>query len=188
MSQSNIARPYAQALFELAQEQDNLSAWAQQLQLLAVVANDPDLIHAASDPSISSAQLAQLMIDVCDDVCDGQAQLSGGKLDDNGENLVKLLARNGRVNAIGDIAEAYAVRKAEAEKTVVAEMVTATPINDHQQQQFSETLRSTLGCNVNLQFAVDEELIGGAVIRAGDWVVDGSVKAQLEQLASALSA
>lgn len=179
-AQNNIARPYAHALFELAQEQNNLSAWDERLRLLAVIAGDTALINLTYDPSVSSVQLAQLIIDVCVD--------AGGKLDDGGENLVKLLVRNGRVNAIGDIAQAYAAHKAEAEKIVAAEMVTATPISDSQQKQFAETLRSTLGRNVNLEFEVDEALIGGAVIRAGDWVVDGSVKAQLEQLAGALSA
>ncbi len=176
-AQSNIARPYAQALFELAQEQKDLTGWAEQLQLLAVVASDASVIDLTRNPRISSAQLAELMVDVC-----------GDKLNDGGKNLVKLLARNGRVNAMGDIAQAYAARKAEAEKVVVANMVTAAPINASQQKQFVEALQSRLARSVNLEFEVDEALIGGAVIRAGDWVVDGSVKAQLEQLAGALNA
>ncbi len=179
-AQSNIARPYAHALFELAQEQNNLAGWNEQLQLLALVASDKTIINATCNPAISSAQLVQLIIDVCAD--------AGGKLNDRGENLVKLIVRNKRVNAIADIAEAYAARKAEAEEIVAADMITATPMNASQQQQFTETLRTTLGRNVNLKFAVDEYLIGGAVIRAGDWVVDGSVKAQLEQLAGTLGA
>ncbi|WP_423908244.1 F0F1 ATP synthase subunit delta [Candidatus Spongiihabitans sp.] len=176
-AQSNIARPYAQALFELAQEQKDLAGWAERLQLLAVVASDKTLINLARDPRISSAQLAELIVDVCSD-----------KLNDGGKNLVKLLVRNGRVNAMGDIAQAYVVLKAEAEKVVAANMITAAPINESQQKQFAEALQSRLGRSVNLEFEVDEELIGGAVIRAGDWVVDGSVKAQLEQLVGALSA
>ncbi len=188
-AQSNIARPYAQALFELAQQQGKLSEWAEQLQLLAAVASDTTLSNASRDPSVSSAQLTQLIIDVCDDVSGGgRAKLndSDNNLVKQGKNLVQLLVRNGRVNAIGDIAEAYVARKAEAEKVITAAMVTATPISDNQQQQFTETLQSKLGRSVNLEFTVDEELIGGAVIRAGDWVVDGSVKAQLEQLAGTL--
>ena len=177
---SNIARPYAQALFELAQEKKDLAGWAEQLQLLAAVASDASVIDLTRNPRISSAQLAELIINVCGDVC-------GDKLNDGGKNLVKLLARNGRVNAMGDIAQAYAAHKAEAEKVVAANMVTAAPINKHQQKQFAEVLQSKLGRSVNLEFEVDEELIGGAVIRAGDWVVDGSVKAQLEQLVGALN-
>ena len=177
-AQSNIARPYAQALFELAQEQKDLTGWAEQLQLLAVVASDASLINLTRNPHISSAQLGELIISVCGEV---------DKLNDGGKSLVKLLARNGRVAALGDIAQAYAVHKAEAEKVVAANMVTAAPINKRQQIQFAEVLQSRLGRSVNLEFEVDEELIGGAVIRAGDWVVDGSVKAQLEQLVGALN-
>ena len=175
-AQSNIARPYAQALFELAQEQKDLAGWAEQLQLLAAVASDASVIDLTRNPRISSARLAALLIDVC-----------GDKLNDGGKNLVKLLARNGRVKALGDIVQAYAAHKAEAEKVVAANMVTAVPINKRQQKQFAEVLQSRLGRSVNLEFEVDEELIGGAVIRAGDWVVDGSVKAQLEQLVGALN-
>lgn len=180
-TQSNIARPYAQALFELAQEQKDLAGWAEQLQLLAAVASDADVIDLTRNPRISSARLAELIINVCSDV-------GGDKLNEGGKNLVKLLARNGRVDAMGDIAQAYVVHKAEAEKIVAANMVTATPINQSQQKQFAEALQSRLGRSVNLEFEVDEALIGGAVIRAGDWVVDGSVKTQLEQLVGALSA
>ena len=145
----------------------DLSGWAEQLQLLAVVASDASLIDLTRNPHISSAQLAELIISVCGEV---------DKLNDGGKNLVKLLVRNGRVNAMGDIAQAYAALKAEAEKVVAASMVTAAPINEIQQKQFAEALQSRLGRSVNLEFAVDEALIGGAVIRAGDWVVDGSVK------------
>ena len=172
---SNIARPYAQALFELAREQDDLSGWDDQLLLLAAVANDPALAGLTNDPRISASQLSELIIDVCGD------GLSAG-----GKNLVKLLVRNDRISAMGGIAEAYSARKADAEKVIEAEMITATPIDEHQKKQFSDALQGKLGRSVNLDFEVDEELIGGAVIRAGDWVVDGSVKAQLEQLVGAL--
>ncbi len=174
-AQSNLARPYAQALFELAQEQDDLAGWNEQLQLLAVVASDSTLIGLTNNPGFSATQLTELIVDVC-----------GDKLSDGGKNLVKLLVKNDRVSSMGDIAQAYAVRKAEAEKVIAAEMITAAPIDEKQKKQFSDALQSKLGRSVNLEFAVDEALIGGAVIRAGDWVVDGSVKAQLEQLVGTL--
>ncbi len=174
-AQSNVSRPYAQALFELALEHDALSDWDDQLQLLAMVAGDPVMADLTKDPHISSEQLSDLIIDVC-----------GDNLNQGGKNLVRLLVRNNRVNAVSDIAQAYAVRRADAEKVIVAQMTTAAPIDERQQKQFAEALQSKLGRSVNLEYEVDEELIGGAVIRAGDMVIDGSVKAQLEQLAGAL--
>ncbi len=176
-AQGSLARPYAQALFELAREQNDLAGWDDQLQLLAAVASDPALTGLIHDPGVSAAQLASLIIDVC-----------GDRLSEGGKNLVKLLVRNERVSAMGDIAAAYAAHKADAEKVIAAQMITAVPIGEKQQQQFAGALQSRLGRRVNLDFAVDEEIIGGAVIRAGDWVVDGSIKAQLEQLAGVLGA
>ena len=174
-AQSNVSRPYAQALFELALEHDALSDWDDQLQLLAMVAGDQVMADLTKDPHISLEQLSDLIIDVC-----------GDNLNQGGKNLVRLLVRNNRVNAVSDIAQAYAVRRADAEKVIVAQMTTAAPIDERQQKQFAEALQSKLGRSVNLEYEVDEELIGGAVIRAGDMVIDGSVKAQLEQLAGAL--
>ena len=179
-AQSNVARPYAQALFELAVEHDALSDSDDQIKLLAAVADNPVMADLTHDPHISSRQLSDLIIEVCGDC--------GDELNQEGKNLVRLLVRNNRVNAIRDIAQAYAVRKADVEKVIVAQMTTAAPIDESRQKQFAEALQSKLGRSVNLEFEVDEELIGGAVIRAGDRVIDGSVKAQLEQLAGALGA
>ena len=174
-SQSNIARPYAQALFQLAAEQSSLSAWNEQLQWLAAVANDPQLKEVAAAPNVSPEQLIGLIIEI-----------SGDQLNQHGRNLVHLIIHNGRLSALPEIARTYAELRAEAEKTVAALMVTATPMEKIQRQNFKAALENKLGRTVELEFEVDEELIGGAVIRAGDWVVDGSVKAQLERLVSAI--
>ncbi len=175
LAQSNIARPYAQALFELAQAQNDLSGWNDRLQLLTAVSVDPDFAELAANPRVSSQQLADLIISIC-----------GERVGDEGKNLVKLLSRNGRIGAMQDIANAFSSRKDEAEKVIVATMVTAVVIDDRQRQAYAQALQSTLGRSVELEFKIDEQLIGGAVIRAGDWVVDGSVKTQLEQLEGAI--
>ena len=171
LSQSNIARPYAQALFELAQEQDRLAGWNDQLQLLASITCNSMLLELANNPRFSSSQLADLIIHICDD-----------KLDKKGQNLVKLVVHNGRFSALSDIASAYAALRAKTEKTINAKMITAVAIDEQRQQIFAQTLQKKLGCTVEIAYEVDETLIGGAVIRAGDWVVDGSVKAALERL------
>ena len=172
---SNIARPYAQAIFELAQEQGDLAGWGSSLNLLASVAADESVQRLINDPHVSSDQLQHLIVDVC-----------SGHLNGDMTNLVKLLVRNDRVSALPEIAKAYAERRAEAEKVVEATMTTAATIDEAQQKQFTSALETKLGRTVNLDFDVDEALIGGAVIRAGDWVIDGSVKAQLEQLVGAI--
>ena len=174
---SNVARPYAQAVFELARQAGDLAGWNDQLDLLAAIANDNSMQSLLKNPSFSKQQQIGLMVDLC-----------GDKLSPGGVNLVKLLVENDRVQALGDMAAIYAERRSEEESVIEADMITATVINDAQQQVFSEALQKRLGRRVKLNFEVDQDLIGGAVIRAGDWVIDGSVKAQLEQLVGAVAA
>ena len=159
----------------MAQSQDNLAGWESQLELLAEVTRAPELVDLAQNPRFSSGEIAALVIELC-----------GDRLDQGGRNLVKLVYRNGRAGAMTDIAKAFAERRAEAEKTVSASMITAVPIDEPQRRRFVQDLERALGRSVELGFEVDEALVGGAVIRAGDWVVDGSVKAQLEQLVGAI--
>ena len=174
---SNIARPYAQAIFELARQQDDLAGWGDRLELLAAIGANTDVISLVNNPHVSSDQLEELILGVAQD-----------RLNQESTNLVRLLVSNGRVNALPEIANTYTARRAESESVIEAEMITATEIDRKQREQFADALQSKLGRKVKLDFEVDEELIGGAVIRAGDWVVDGSVRAQLEQLVGALRA
>jgi len=174
-SQSNIARPYAQALFQLALEEGKLAAWHDQLQWLALVADDSQLKELAASPSVTRDQMIGLIHDI-----------SGDRLDQHGRNLVQLVVHNGRLSALREIADAYAELRAEAEKTITVSMITATPMAEDQRHGFQTALKSRLGRAVELEFEVDEALIGGAVIRAGDWVIDGSVRTQLDRLVGAI--
>lgn len=174
---SNIARPYARAVFELAQQQEDLAGWSERLELLAAIAADANVVSLAGNPRVSAGQLEELILGVAAD-----------KLNEQAVNLVKLLVRNGRIGILPEVARAYAARRAEAERVIEAEMITATEIDARQREQFTTALQSKLGRKVKLEFGVDRELVGGAVVRAGDWVIDGSVRAQLEQLVGALRA
>ncbi len=174
-SQSNIARPYAQALFQLALEEDKLAVWNDQLQSLAMIADDPQLQELAARPDITPQMMSGLIEDVL-----------GESLDQHGRNLVQLIVQNDRLSALREIASGYAELREEAEKTITASMITATPMDEGQRQSFQDALKNKLGRTVELEFEVDDKLIGGAVIRAGDWVVDGSVKTQLDRLVNVI--
>ena len=174
---TNLARPYAQAVFELAQAAGDLAGWGERLSALARIAEDPTMQELLKNPAFSADRQVGLLLDI-----------AGDSLDSDAVNLVKLLVKNGRVSALPAIAELYAEKRADAEKVVEAEMITATSIDEGQQQAFTQALQAKLGLSVKLYFSVDESLVGGAVIRAGDWVIDGSVKAQLEQLVGAVAA
>lgn len=173
---STVARPYASAIFDVAQKASDLAGWSDRLELIAAVVADPTMMALIGSPKAEAGQIAGLINDVC-----------GDKLNAEGQNLVKLLAENDRLTSIADIASRYDELKAEAEKTVEAEVITATPIDDAQQQKLATALQQKLGRSVRLNCSVDEDLMGGAVIRAGDMVIDGSVKTRLQKLAGAIT-
>jgi F-type H+-transporting ATPase subunit delta len=173
---STIARPYAQAVFELAKEQGRLAQWSEMLQLVALVVTDDDLSGLIGNPRIDKARLMDLITGVC-----------GDRLDDSATNLLRVLMENGRLNVMPYIAEQYEAYRAEEEKVIQAELISAFPVGEELQQQIATSLKKRLGRDVSLNCRTDESMIGGAIIRAGDLVIDGSVTGHLERFANALS-
>jgi F-type H+-transporting ATPase subunit delta len=173
---STVARPYAQAVFELAKEQGRLAQWSEMLQLAALVVTDKNLSGLVGNPRIEKAKLMELIIGVC-----------GDRLDDSATNLLRVLVENGRLNVLPYIAEQYEAYRAEEEKIIQAELISAFPVSEELQQQIAKSLKARLGRDVSLNCRTDESMIGGAIIRAGDLVIDGSVTGHLERFANALS-
>lgn len=171
-----IARPYARAAFEYAQAHKAVKAWSDSLGLLAAVVQDPTVQALLDNPRLTREQRAELLIKICSD-----------KLDQAGKNLVKLLAENGRLKALPEIAEQYEVYRAELEGTVEAKLLSAQAVSEEQLTKVAKALEARFGKKVNLQSEVDESLIGGAIIKAGDVVIDGSLKSRLEKLSAAIS-
>jgi F-type H+-transporting ATPase subunit delta len=173
---STIARPYAEAIFELAEEQSKLQAWSDMLQTMAQVAGDEGMQSVIDNTSVTKEQLAELFLSIC-----------GKKLTKEGENLVKLLIENRRLNVLPEIARQFETLKAEAEKTIEAEMIAAYEVSAEQQKLLQKQLKQRLGREVSLTCSVDESLLGGAVIKAGDTVIDGSTLGQLRKLSTNLA-
>jgi F-type H+-transporting ATPase subunit delta len=172
---STIARPYAQAAFDIAKEKGDLKGWSEMLQLLAVVASDALMQDMISNPAIETSKVIDVMVGV-----------AGDNLNDAGKNFLNVLAENKRLNVLPEIAELYEQHRAEAEKTVEAEITSAFPLSDAQKQQLIEALKSRLGREISLVSKTDENIIGGAIVRAGDLVIDGSVSSQLDKLGNSL--
>lgn len=172
---TTIARPYASAAFEYARDKKALGSWSGQLALLAAVASDPQLHELLEDPRLTRDRRGELVLKVC-----------GDKLGEEAANLVKLLAENNRLAALPDIAEQFEQHRAEYEGTVEATVISARPLSAAQEKAIVESLKARLNKNVSLNKQVDESLIGGAVVKAGDWVMDGSMKARLTKLNAAL--
>lgn len=173
---SALARPYAQAVFELAQEDGDLAHWSEMLGIAVMVARDPTMLSLSQSPKVDAEQLGQLFIEVC-----------GDGLSDQGANFIRLLAHNGRLAVLPDIVGQYETVRAEAEGSIEAEMVSAVEVDQPQQQKIVKALEQRLNRTVRLACKVDSGLLGGAVIRAGDMVIDGSFKSSLQKLAVALA-
>ncbi len=174
--QSTLARPYAEAVFRLAKERNELGPWSKMLALAASVAADAQLIELATDPRLPRARFTQLFLDVC-----------GRGLNKDGENLVRLLQDNRRIAVLPEIAHQFEQLKADAENRIDAEVLSAFDLDAAQLKSIAAALKKKLGREINLVSTVDKSLVGGVIIRAGDLVVDGSVRGRLRALASYLN-
>lgn len=171
-----IARPYARAAFEQASsEPDGLTRWSGMLTLLAGIAEDERIQAALASPALDSTRKVALFLEI-----------AGDQLDRAGSNFVKLLGANGRLDVLPDIAEIFEELRSEAEKTVEAELISTFEVSDEERDQVAAALSRRLGREVNLSCRVDESLLGGAVIRAGDLIIDGSARSKLNKLSAAL--
>ncbi|MDJ0860661.1 MAG: F0F1 ATP synthase subunit delta [Gammaproteobacteria bacterium] len=173
---TTLARPYAVAVFRIAQEKGEVELWSDMLKFLADVASDATMKGLIADPRLEASKLAEVVVDV-----------AGGRLSDTGENLVKVLAEeHGRLGLLPAIAEVYERERAAAEKRQTVEVVSAYAVNPQVKQTISNAMQKRLGCEVELETRVDRSLIGGVVIRAGDTVIDASLRGRLRQLESRL--
>ena len=172
---ASLARPYAKAVFGLAEDSNAHDAWSSALARLSAVSQDDDFAKLVADPKMDAEKLSALLND-----------LAGDDLPDGGSNLINLLVANGRVSAIADIEQQYASLVAQSKAEVNAEVITAMALSDDQKTALSAALQARLGMKVNLEETVDSSLTGGAIIKAGDLVIDGSAKGRLEKLTSAL--
>ncbi|MCP5420498.1 MAG: F0F1 ATP synthase subunit delta [Gammaproteobacteria bacterium] len=176
---TTVARPYARAAFEQAQASGELASWSDLLQTAAQAAADPALHALLAHPKLTPPDKAGLLLDIC-------AAAQTEVLPDAGRNFITLLAENDRLDAIAAITEIFENLRADAEKSVHALMTAAFAVSDEQRQKITEALKQHLQRDVVLECAVDESLIGGAIIRAGDLVIDGSARGYLDKLAVAL--
>jgi F-type H+-transporting ATPase subunit delta len=170
-----IARPYAQAAFQFADSQGALGKWSDMLEILSVVAADPEMTALIENPRMTETQLADLFIAIGADRLDGSCH-----------NFLRLLAENRRLALLPEIAALFEIQRRDAERTIRAELITAFPASEAQQASVTNALKQRLGRDIELVCTTDATLIGGAIIRAGDLVIDGSVRGKLERLGNAL--
>ena len=180
-----IARPYAEAVFELARSAGTLAQWSAALGGAATLLADGQVAKFLANPSLADAKRLRFMQDLVRAADEGSL-LAGGSRE--GTNFLKLLIEYDRVAVLPEIAEHYDALKDEVENTVDVTVTAASELNESQRQAIAAALKERLGREVRLETRLDENLIGGAVIRAGDVVIDGSLRSRLEGLSNALIA
>lgn len=171
-----LARPYAEALFGLARERNALAKWSEMVGMVAVVASDRRVARLADNPRVSDTQIVSLFRDIC-----------GDALDADGVNVLRLLLENNRLALLPEISELFEQLRAEAESRIDAEVTSAFELTTEQTANIAAALKTKLGRDVNIVTRLDKSLLGGVVIRAGDLVIDGSVRGRLADLSSQLN-
>jgi len=166
-----IARPYARAAFEQASADDELALWSTMLGLLGQIASDPQVHAIIRNPRVSHAQLIDILLDAC-----------GSQLSEKGRNFVRILVESGRLAVAKQISLLYEAMKADAEGIAGVDVITAYPLEDEQRRQIIKVMTRRLGKKIDITTRVDQSLIGGAIIRSGDSVIDASLKGRLQQL------
>lgn len=173
---ATLARPYAAAVFSIAKRTKRLPEWARMLDFLAAAAADDTMARYLGAPEITAEAKAYRLADVCGDV-----------MTDAGRSFVNVLANNRRLNLIGDVREQFEELRAQEERVLDAEVVSAFELDGAERSRIIEALKKTHQKEVQITEKVDPALLGGAIVRAGDVVVDGTVRGRLEKLVDALT-
>jgi len=173
---ATLARPYANAAFELAREHRTLGVWERRLALLAAAAQDERVRGLLQSPDVAAEQKAYRLADLC-----------GDEINHRGRKFLLVLARNGRLPLLGEIARRFGELKAEEERNLDVQVRSTYALTQEQAQRLKDALQAKFGKQVRLSSEVDPSLLGGAIVRAGDTVIDGSVRGRLDKLAEALA-
>jgi len=173
---TTVARPYAQAVFETASEENKVTEWSEMLGLLETVVTDAQMKAVLGNPKMDAAALSDFILGVC-----------GNALSETGNNLVKVLAEAGRLTIIPEINKLFEQLRAEAEGVMEVSVTSAYELAADQQAAISEAMAKRLGRKVEITSDIANSLIGGVVIRAGDSVIDASVRGRLKALATQMT-
>lgn len=173
---TTLARPYAKAAFEYAIEAKQLADWSEMLGFAAQIVSDEAMQQLLTSPHFTKENQKDAMLKVCED-----------KLNANGVNFIKLLAQNGRLLALPEIEVLFNFLRSEFEKTIEAQITSATELNEQQIAQLKEKLAAKLGRQVEVGVEVNADLLGGLIIQAEDLVIDGSVRGKLAKLSDTLN-
>ena len=171
-----LARPYAKAAFESGLGDNSLERWSSVLTTAAAVSSERSVMRLLTDPSSST-----------DSVVSSFVELLGDEIDTKDRNFIRLLAENKRLVLLPAISEMFHSLKANQERSITVEITTAFEISSETLDNLAQGLKGRLAQDINLSTTVDNSLIGGAVVRAGDTVIDNSVRGKLVKLVESMN-
>ena len=171
-----LARPYAVAAFEQAHSEGKLGDWSTMLHVLSMVVSDSQMEAILDNPKLTSTALLKIVSDIC-----------GNYLSESGRNFVKVLVNAGRLSTAPQIYMLFEQKRMDAEGVAEVEVVSAYPLESAQQQEIVDAMSKRLGRKIEISSRTDKSLIGGALIRVGDSVIDASMRGKLKQLGNILA-
>ena len=175
-SLTTLARPYAKAAFDLAQEADALSAWGESLAVASAVVNNPEVASWLDSPERDTEQAVGLVRDA-----------AGGSLGEAFERFLGVMADNDRLALVPEVSSLFGELREAAENRLSVRVVSAVALDEDQASRMSDALAKRFERTIELNNVVDPTVLGGAVIYAGDEVIDGSLRGRLDKLESSLA-
>ena len=175
-SLATLARPYAKAAFELAQYEQALARWEDMLSLASNIATDDSMAKLLDSPDVSNARIVSIITDSAGETFDGRFR-----------DFLSVLSSNGRLPLLPYITILYRRLRDKAEKRLSVKVVSAVALDEDQAGRMRDALTRRFGCEIELENEIDAEVIGGAVVYAGDQVIDGSLRGRLQKLSNSLA-
>jgi F-type H+-transporting ATPase subunit delta len=175
-SLTTLARPYAKAAFELAEAEQALTGWDDMLALASEIVTEPSMASLLGNPDFSNTQAVELITGV-----------AGESFNRRFQDFLKVLTDNDRLSLLPQICELYQALREEAENRLSVKVVSAIPLDEEQTGRMQEALARRFDCEIELENEVNAEVIGGAVVYAGDQVIDGSLRGRLQKLSNSLA-
>ncbi|CAM4129305.1 F0F1 ATP synthase subunit delta [Serratia silvae] len=169
-----VARPYAKAAFDFAVENQSVERWQQMLAFTAVVTRNEQMAELLSG-AVAPETLSNTFIAVC-----------GDELDEHGQNFIRVMAENGRLLVLPAVLQQFIELRAALESTVEVDVLSSSALSDTQQAKIAAAMEKRLSRKVKLNCKIDKSVLAGVIIRAGDLVIDGSVRGRLDRLADVL--
>jgi len=174
---ATTARPYARAAFDSGGA--DAAAWSTFLGRAAAVVQDPQVRALIGNPRVPAGELVELLVQLSVDPARGAA--AAGE-----RNFLRLLADNRRLKLLPEIAAQFEALRAEAQRIANVDVISALALTDEQSRQLQQALERRLGRSVRLHAQIDQSLLGGAIVRCGDFVVDGSLRGRIDRLSAAM--